>query len=239
VFEMDCEIEELNNVIDLAIANTDQNQDPLERWQLVCATELRLTGDTQTYHDPRNSFLPEIRRRRVGIPIGLAVVWLHVARRLSIDAFGVGMPGHFLVGARRRDGTVTYFDCFGGGRQLTEQGCESLYQEMFAGRQHPSFNEQFLAPVSDEAMLTRMIANLKQHAARRKDFITLLELARLRWFLPIPSLDEGRELVRLCVALGLGGEAQYWLSQVVDKFGPTYPEAQQQTDTKIVTASFN
>jgi regulator of sirC expression with transglutaminase-like and TPR domain len=247
VSDMHKEIDALNKAIDSALALIDTappNTNPITRWRAVCITGLQLSGDTHTYHDQQNSFLPEIRRRRVGIPIGLAVMWLHVATRMNIRAFGVGMPGHFLVGAHdpRADhqaDSPVYFDCFGAGQQLSENDCTALYETMFAERQHPSFNNQFLKPVSNEAILTRMIANLKQNAARRRDLSTLLELARLRWFLPTPSVDEGREVVRLCVALGRAGEAKYWLDQVVERFADDYPAGQRLIDLKVVTAGLN
>jgi regulator of sirC expression with transglutaminase-like and TPR domain len=192
-------------------------------------------GDQQNYHDPRNSFMPDILRRRTGLPIGLAAMWLHVAQRIGVPAFGVGLPGHFLIGISE----VTYIDCFHGGQLLTTEECGSLYNRMFSGRPHAPFHHEYLAPVNDDAMYARLVANLKQHAARRRDLTTLADLARLRWFLPLASLDEGRELVRLCVALGAASDADYWLHEVVDRFGSMYPDAQRAADSTIVRAAQN
>jgi regulator of sirC expression with transglutaminase-like and TPR domain len=198
------------------------------------------SGDQQNYHDPRNSSMPDILRRRTGLPIGLVVMWLHVAQRLGIPAFGVGMPGHFLLGVQTGGpDDVTYVDCFHGGQPLDTAEAESLYDRLFGGRPHPPFSAEYLQPVSNELMFIRMVANLKHHAAKRRDLTSLADLARLRWFLPMASLDEGRELVRLCVALGAAGEAHYWLQQVVAQFGSVYPETQRALDTKIVNAAQN
>ncbi len=212
---------------------------PVEFWNRVCTYGMGLVGDDQTYHDPRNSFLPDIRRRKTGLPIGLAMVWLHAAYVLNVEAFGVGMPGHFLVGAHQGDQGNVYVDCFNRGSMLTADGCAALYERLFGGRAHVGFDPSFLAPVPDESMFVRMTANLKQHAARRRDLATLADLARLRWFLPLPSLDEGRELVRLCVALGGAAEAQYWLAEVESRFGAAYPDTQLAADRAAVRASLN
>jgi regulator of sirC expression with transglutaminase-like and TPR domain len=48
------------------------------------------------YHEPRNSFLNQVLTRRSGIPITLSIVYVDVARRLGLRAFGIGFPGHFL-----------------------------------------------------------------------------------------------------------------------------------------------
>ena len=46
-----------------------------------------------TYHDPRNSLLPDVLDRRLGIPISLAVLAMEVGRRCGVALVGVGMPG--------------------------------------------------------------------------------------------------------------------------------------------------
>ena len=212
---------------------------PVEFWNRVCTYGMGLVGDDRTYHDPRNSFLPDIRRRKTGLPIGLAMVWLHAAHVLNVDAFGVGMPGHFLVGVHQVGQDPVFIDCFNRGHMLDATGCAELYERVFGGRPHVGFHPSFLAPVPNESMFVRMTANLKQHAARRRDLATLADLARLRWFLPLPSLEEGRELVRLCVALGAAAEAQQWLAQVESRFGTAYPATQLAADRAAVRGSLN
>ena len=53
------------------------------------------------YYDPRNSYLNDVLDRRLGIPISLAIVYTAVGRQAGLDLFGVGSPGHFMVGCRR------------------------------------------------------------------------------------------------------------------------------------------
>jgi regulator of sirC expression with transglutaminase-like and TPR domain len=231
------ELHRLVRVVQHAIEVSPADGDDVARWVQICADQLALLGDQRTYHDPRNSYLPDIIRRRQSLPIGLALVWLQVAESLHLPAYGVGMPGHFLVGVdlpAQKD--PTYIDCFGGGITLSMDEAEALYERMFSGRVHPPFDEDFLAPVSDEAMFTRMLTNLKQHAARRRDLVTLCDLGRLRWFLPDQTLDEARELIRLCAATGMPGEAQHWLRLTEQRWATSYPEAQLAGDRRVVTA---
>ena len=79
----------------------------------VLFQERGFTGNTVDYGDPRNSLFDDVLDRRLGIPITLSVLMIEVGRRLDIPLHGVGMPGHFLVGAG--DG---YFDAFAGGARL-------------------------------------------------------------------------------------------------------------------------
>src|SRR3954452_20844376 len=46
------------------------------------------SGDSETYHDPRNSFLNDVARRRRGIPIPLAVTAMEVGRRVGVPLLG-------------------------------------------------------------------------------------------------------------------------------------------------------
>jgi regulator of sirC expression with transglutaminase-like and TPR domain len=253
---LESELRRLDHLVDAAAARTNivavdecgVVDATARHWITACRDGLRLAGDTRTYHDPRNSFLPDIGRRRQGLPIGLAVVWLHAAKRMGVDAFGVGMPGHFLVGFWDRGNetkpettpaTIRYVDCFHHGAVLSEADCDVLYRRLFEGRPHPPFRSELLAPTPPDAILIRMIANLKQHAARRRDLATLADLARLRWYLPMLTVEEARELIRLCTAIGYAGEASSWFTAAVDRFGDLYAENLRAVDHRIVQAALS
>lgn len=109
-------------------------------------------GNADDYGDPRNSYLDEVLRRRLGIPITLSVLMVEVGRRHGIPLVGVGMPGHFLVGCD--DGFV---DPFHGGALLDAAGARRLFD-----RTHPGapFADHYLDPVGPRAVLSRMLANL-------------------------------------------------------------------------------
>ena len=58
---------------------------------------MQFRGNSDEYYDPRNSCLNSVLMRRLGIPISLSLVYMEVARRLSRNVYGVGLPGHFIV----------------------------------------------------------------------------------------------------------------------------------------------
>lgn len=209
---------------------------PFDVWHRLCFSTLRLSGNHSDYHDARNSYLPDVLVRRVGLPITLAVLMIELGSRQGIDCWGVGMPGHFLIGARPEltDVEPVYIDAFAGGTVLDEAGCASIFDRMFGPERE--WTADLLRPTDPHAILIRMLANLKQQAARRRDLLTLCDLARLRWFLPALSLNEGRELVRLCAAVGALDEAPIWMERLARRFGPYKDEA---TDRRILTAAMN
>jgi len=119
--------------------------------------KIGLQGDRDTYDDPVNAVLSQVLERKKGMPITLSILWLEVARRLGFDAVGVGLPGHFVTGIRLDVGTL-YYDPFNGGRSLGEGDAAWLVEEATGGR--ATFNPAMLAPVSNRAILGRLVRNL-------------------------------------------------------------------------------
>ena len=55
-------------------------------------------GAPSDYGNLESSLLADVLKRRRGLPILLSTVWTEVARRAGVPAYGVGLPGHFVVG---------------------------------------------------------------------------------------------------------------------------------------------
>jgi len=119
-------------------------------------------GNAAAFEDPRSSFLHEVLRRRSGLPISLALVYTEVGRRSGVPLFGIGFPGHFLVGFG--PGPDAIVDAFSGellGAGEYEQRLRAL---LGAGaRLVPAL----LAPASPRQILVRMLTNLKFLYAQR------------------------------------------------------------------------
>jgi regulator of sirC expression with transglutaminase-like and TPR domain len=133
--------------------------------------QLGFTGNERNYYDPDNSYIHRVLERKTGIPISLSCVYLLVAKRLDLQAYGVGLPGHFIVGHKTPPGII-YIDSFNRGRILTRNDCIEIVQQRGMG-----FQESFLAPTSSHQILTRMFANLvnvytEQRQAERAQWLT-------------------------------------------------------------------
>lgn len=123
--------------------------------------ERKFHGNDQEYYDPRNSYLDVVLDRRTGIPITLSILWMSIADRLGIPAYGVGFPGHFLVGIESNP--PIYVDAFSA-VVMTVEDCEARLRE-FAGGE-VKFDSAMLVPTSRRQILARVLRNLKQiHAA--------------------------------------------------------------------------
>lgn len=156
-------------------------------------------GNGKDYYDPRNSLLPHVLRRRLGIPITLAVVTIEVGRRAGIALEGVGMPGHFLV---RAVGTHTHLDVFAGGTTVTAAECEARFRA--AGGPDVPFGPHLLTPTPTRAILVRMLENLRGIYRSRRSPSDLEWVLRMRLALPGAGMPE-----RLELAEALGDQARW------------------------------
>ncbi len=130
---------------------------------------LGFRGNEKDYYDPRNSLLPDVVERRLGIPISLAVVYCEVARRVGVPAHGVGFPGHFLVRIERTDGhgAMLVVDPFYGGRVLDDAALKRMLERALGPDQ--TLQPEHLAAASPRAILVRMLTNLKAIYLQRGD----------------------------------------------------------------------
>lgn len=123
-------------------------------------------GDAQNYYDPRNAYLNEVIDRKIGIPITLSIVFLHVAAKLGFTASGVGLPGHYIVKVQFELNEV-YVDPFHGGTTLTMAEIGELLRQI-SGGQMPLAAEHLRA-WSGRETLARVLANLHSMWTRAGD----------------------------------------------------------------------
>ncbi len=163
--------------------------------------ELGFAGDELDYFAPRNSYIDQVIESKRGIPISLGVLVIEVARRCSIRVLGVGMPGHFLV--REYEDPNNFVNPFKG-TMITRYEAQELFVRL-----HPSaeFKDEYLAQVTNQAILSRMLNNLRMiHLKGRstKDLIPALELALC---FGSPSVAEARQLASALESVGRTDEA--------------------------------
>ena len=147
-------------------------------------------GNLDDYYDPRNSFLNDVIDRRTGIPITLSVVYMEVARRAGLEAFGVGLPGHFLVGTEDRGRTVLV-DPFHGGAILSAEDCQKRLDRVFDGRLR--LEPGMLAPCARKAILARLLRNLKAIYVKADDYRRGLRTMDLLLALDPGSAEDRRD----------------------------------------------
>jgi regulator of sirC expression with transglutaminase-like and TPR domain len=160
--------------------------------------DLDLRGDAQSYEDPANAALPLVIQRRRGLPIALSILWIEVARRLGLDAVGIGLPGHFLAGLRTEVGLLC-FDPFHQGRAVGEE--EAAHLVSVATRGQVAFHPGMLTAMPHRSILARLVRNLCVRYGRTEAWTEVLwtatHLALLEPDNPEPLRDRARAHLRL------------------------------------------
>lgn len=111
-------------------------------------------GNEANYYDPDNSYLSRVIDTRRGIPVSLSVLYLLAAKRLRIPVYGVGTPGHFLLGYRESDAPC-FIDCFRAGRRMDAPEVRRMLV-----RNGYEFKPAYLKPCGPREILARMMRNL-------------------------------------------------------------------------------
>ena len=167
--------------------------------------DLGFYGNTESYYDPRNSFLDQVIDRRTGIPITLSLVYLEIARRVNFPMVGVGMPGHFLIRPVGEEIQILV-DPFHQGEVLFPEDCQARLSQLF-GRS-VDLRPEYLAAVSPHYFLARILANLKAIYLQQKDVIrALAAIDRILLLFP-DALREQRDRGLLYFQLGRWAEAR-------------------------------
>jgi regulator of sirC expression with transglutaminase-like and TPR domain len=139
-------------------------------------------GNRAEYGDPRNSYLNDVLARRTGLPITLSAIFLHLGQQLGLPVYGVGMPGHFIVGVTTEQAAL-YLDPFNSGAPLTRERCLELVQQStgYQGR----FDPRWLAPTPPRDIVARMLNNLRHVYSQAEDWPrTLSVIERLQELQP-------------------------------------------------------
>src|SRR5947207_4773166 len=177
-------------------------------------------GNTEDYYNPANSYLPAVLKNKSGLPITLSLIYKIVAERLGLRCWGVGLPGHFIVGVQSGE-TEMLVDPFSGGRTLTPDEAHERVQEMLGPE--VEWSDELLQPVSNRHWLTRMLQNLLHtfgNSGHFADVAAVLELEMILW----PKREQlQRDLALVLARCGLSQPASMWLDRYL-KNNPDDPQ---------------
>jgi regulator of sirC expression with transglutaminase-like and TPR domain len=201
----------------------DQPQALLAHLHEVLFEEQGFRGNSTDYYSSTNSYLPLVLRNKTGLPILLSLVYKSVAERLGLRCFGIGLPGHFVVGVEDGE-SIMLVDPFEGGRILNEAEAHDRMRATFGPE--VEWSDEFLQPVSNLHWLTRMLQNLLHifgASGHYADVAAMLEMEMLLW----PGQTHlQRDLALVLARVGLSQPASLWL----DSYLRSNPDDPQRED---------
>jgi regulator of sirC expression with transglutaminase-like and TPR domain len=140
-------------------------------------------GSDDDFEDLRSSLLPEVLRRRRGLPLLLAVVWVEVASRVGLAASYAMVPGRVVVVLGDLEDEHTVIDPFTA--RLVDRPVE---------------------PIGAHELVLRLLTNIRALTARQPRSLdaarTRLWAVELSLLVPTHPLELRRERGELMVRLG-------------------------------------
>lgn len=155
--------------------------------------ELGFACNHNDYYDPDNSYLNMVLKRRRGIPITLAVLYLELAEQVGVPARGVSFPGHFLLRIALPDGDSILDPTTG--RSLSESELVEMLEPYVAhaGGGTASVLRALLQPATEREIVARMLNNLKAVYLQTERWQRLLGVQERLVILLPGQLDEVRD----------------------------------------------
>ena len=149
------------------------NENRVQQFNQFFFQENGFHGSRTNYYNASNSYLNEVIDDREGLPLTLSILYVELARRVGIDAVGVGLPGHFIV--RVTDGDESkYFDVFERGEELNEADCRRIVREITG----LPWSDDYLDELPADAIISRMLRNLIRVANDADDLGAALRYVR-------------------------------------------------------------
>ncbi len=194
----------------------------------VLYDDLALRGAPRDAWEPRHTYLAEVVRFRRGLPIALGVLELEVGWRLGLPLYGIGLPGHFILGGP--DGRL--IDPYDRGRSLSPDDCERLMEEAL-GHAVP-FRRSMLRPASRHEIIARILGNLRGIYLARREWAPALAMLEL-----LVILDPADPALRRDRAL-LYGRCGRFTDAVrgLDRYLAELPEAPDRDEVRIARSIF-
>lgn len=170
--------------------------------------EMGFDGDNVDYYAIRNSLLPAVLERRLGLPILLSLLYRAVGEMCGLKVDGIGLPGHFIVRVRC-PGADMLIDPFHGGRLLSVEEARRLAMQALPA--DAPWNERWMEPLSNAQWLARIAQNLLHaynNAGQYADVAAMIEMQML--LLPDQTALR-RDLALVLARVGLPRPAFAWL----------------------------
>jgi regulator of sirC expression with transglutaminase-like and TPR domain len=188
--------------------SAEENARALSRY---LAGDLGFAGETDCYHDPSNGLLTRVLDRRRGLPITLSIVYIAIAERLDIPAFGVNAPGHFLVAvgasglpttgmSRHPAAGIEIIDAFHRGAILSVPDVDERVRVSTSGLGR--FDPEMLRPPPPATIIRRLLNNLTRDFLGEGDVESAVWTLELKRLLPDSGEDDVRALAELLVQIG-------------------------------------
>lgn len=168
-------------------------------------------GSRTNYYHASNSYINEAIDDREGLPLTLSILFVELARRVGIDAAGIGLPGHFIARVTVEPDKFLYIDAFEDGQEMTVRECKQKVRD-FSGF---PWNPDYLDPQSADVIVQRMLRNLIRVANNKQDLPAALRYVKTIIALSPDSTEDRLYKAVLCFSTNRLEEALEGVEEVL------------------------
>jgi len=193
----------------------------------IIADRENYIGDSENYDDLQNADLMSVIDRRKGMPIALAVLYIHAGRANGWDVEGLNFPGHFLCRIQH-NGARLIFDTFTGCEILEAPELRSLLKKIRGSNAELSVS--YYQPCTNRETLIRLQNNIKLRLIEAEDYALALKSVEM---MRMVDPNEYRLLFDAGVLYAKTGERQK-AADVLEKYITISPNARDRRDAESI-----
>lgn len=133
-------------------------------------------GDIERYDDLQNADLIRVIERRKGLPISLAILYIHAGKAQGWNICGLNMPGHFICRIEK-DGQRIIFDPFYECKMLGAAELRMILKKNMGPQ--AELSSQYYEPCSNRDILMRLQNNMKFRMIEVEDYQGALDMVTI------------------------------------------------------------
>ena len=187
-----CDDVRLRHAALVAAGAADDAGSRLAALKFVIVEQEQYTGDRDTYDDLQNADLMRVIDRRKGLPVSLAILYMHAGRAQGWEVEALNFPGHVLCRIEHL-GVRIIFDPFEDCAVMEAPELRGMLKQI-RGPQ-AELSADFYRPVTTREVLIRLQNNIKLRLIEGEDYEAALSVVeRMQLFAPEEyrlSLDRG------------------------------------------------
>ena len=171
-------LEDMAGMLAQRVKTTDSILLKIEQLNYFFFTEMGFGGNKDDYYNPNNSLLNSVIDTRLGIPITLAILYMRFAEAIGINAYGIGFPGHFLVGIEDKSNRFV-LDPFDQAKQLDNSRLLALLAKSSMVIETNHNIDDYLVATPKRWIMIRLLRNLKNVYIEKQEIekaLTVIEL---------------------------------------------------------------
>ena len=195
------------------------------KWVIVEDNEYK--GDIETYDDLQNASLIRVIDRRKGMPISLAILYIHIGQVLGWSVAGLDFPGHFLCRIEK-DGKRIIFDPFYDSRPLDAANLRALVKHLKGPT--AELSSTYFEATPNRGILIRLQNNIKYRQIDHESYEAALRTVET---MKLVSPNEFRLLLDLGVLYSRTNRAAEAI-RALEEYIKKAPQASDRHDAAIL-----